>query len=248
MRIYILSDLHLEFGDFKPPDLNIDVLILAGDIHVESGGIDWAKKYFKDIPVIYVLGNHEYYGSSLPQHLGFLKKLTAGSNIHVLENESIQIQDVQFLCCSLWTDFNLCGNARSAKNMATRYLSDYEAIKYGASKKDIKSSDILKQHQRSMAWLSQELKIDSKGKRVIVTHHAPSAKSLPDDFGDNVINAAYASHLDEIVNQSNADLWIHGHIHTHKDYMIGNTRIVCNPRGYIDAPNKQFIPNFVVNL
>tara|TARA_R110002096_G_scaffold78934_11_gene185513 strand:+ start:1497 stop:2243 length:747 start_codon:yes stop_codon:yes gene_type:complete len=248
MRIYILSDLHLEFGEFVPPDLNIDVLILAGDIHIESGGVDWARQYFSHIPVIYVPGNHEYYGASLQQHLALLKELTAGSNIHVMENESIQIDDVQFLCCTMWTDFNLYGNARSAKNMATRYISDYDAIKYGVSNRSIKSSDVLKFHQRSMIWLNREIEVAPEGKRVIVTHHAPSEKSLSGESGNNVINAAYASHLDQTVNDSDADLWVHGHIHKHSDYMIGKTRVVCNPRGYSDSPNKEFIPDFVINL
>ena len=248
MRIYILSDLHLEFGAFKPPDICVDVAILAGDIDVDSAGVQWAKKYFKNIPVIYVLGNHEYYGTSLNEHLVSLKEIAKESNIHVLENESIQINDVQFLCCTLWTDFNLLGNARSAKNMATRYISDYDAIKYGASKRKVRSADILKQHHRSVAWLSKELVKKPTGKRVIVTHHAPSRKSLPDDFTNNAISAAYASNLDEIVSESNANLWVHGHIHTQKDYMIRATRVVCNSRGYSDAPNKQFNPNFVVDI
>jgi Icc-related predicted phosphoesterase len=248
MRIYILSDLHLEFGAFQPPDLDIDLLILAGDIHVGSGGVEWAEQYFEHIPVIYVLGNHEYYGSSMPEHLETLKEITRGSNIHILENESIQINDVQFLCCTLWTDFNLQGNARSAKNMATRYVSDYETINYGASRRKIKSSDIFKLHQKSIAWLSKELKSEPKGKRVIVTHHAPSQKSLPNDFKNSFISAAYASHLDKTVSESNANIWVHGHIHNNIDYMLGNTRVVCNPRGYSDSVNGQFNPNLILDI
>ena len=248
MKIYILSDLHLEFGTFEPPQLDADVIVLAGDIHVGYDSLEWAKEYFVDKPVIYVLGNHEYYGSSLQEHLSLLKSLTQDSNIHLLENESIQIDDVQFLGCTLWTDFNLHNKARSAKNMATRYISDYDMIKYGASKRKLKSADIFKQHQRSLRWLSKQLKSAPIGKRVVVTHHSPSQKSLSNDSNYNVMSAAYASNLDDIVSESSADLWIHGHIHAHKDYMIGNTRVICNPRGYIDSPNDHFKSDFVVTI
>ncbi len=248
MKIYILSDLHLEFGAFEPPELDIDALILAGDIDVEFGGVQWAKKYFKDIPVIYVLGNHEYYGSLLREHLASLKEITNESNIHILENESIQINNVQFLGCTLWTDFNLRGNVRSARNMASRYISDYDAIQYGTSRRNIRSADILKFHHHSISWLSEELEKTPNGKRIVITHHAPSQKSLPDNFNSNAISAAYASNLDKTVSESKADLWVHGHIHEYKNYMIGNTRVVCNPRGYSDDPNKQFNPNFVIDI
>ena len=248
MKIYVLSDLHLEFGEFSPPDLNVDVLILAGDIDVKAGGVAWAKRYFKDIPVIYVLGNHEYYGFSLDEHLASLKGLTKDSNIHVLENESTLIDDVQILGCTLWTDFNLHGNVRSARNIASRYISDYDSIQYGPSKRNIRSADTLALHVRSKKWLLKEFKKTPVGKRVVITHHAPSQKSLPDYFNNNIISAAYASHLDKTVNKSNADLWVHGHVHSHSDYMIGKTRVVCNPRGYSDEPNKNFNPGFVVDI
>ena len=130
MKILILSDIHVEFEKFSPPIVDCDLVILAGDIHVKNKGLKWAKEKFQDVPVLYVLGNHEYYGEALPRHINKLKEQAEGSNINVLENESIKI----------------------------------------------------------------------------------------------------------------------GGIHTQKDYIIGNTRIICNPRGYPDEPNDEFVPDFVVEV
>jgi len=89
---------------------------------------------------------------------------------------------------------------------------------------------------------------DSGNKIVIITHHATSKHSLPEYYQDDTLSAAYASYLDRFVQESYATLWIHGHVHTHQDYMIGNTRIVCNPRGYPDEQNKDFISDLVIEV
>ena len=101
MKLYILSDVHVEFEPFDPPEIDADIVILAGDIHIKNKGLKWAQENFKDKPVIYVLGNHEYYGEALPKHLEKLKQQAKGTNIQILENESIKIADVTFLCCTL---------------------------------------------------------------------------------------------------------------------------------------------------
>ena len=248
MKIYVLSDLHLEFEGFEPPDKDVDVVVLAGDIHVESEGLLWAIDKFQDIPVIYVLGNHEYYETHKREHLASIKKIASGSNVQILENETTTIMGVQFLCCTLWTDFSLHGNPRAAKSVATRYISDYEAIKYGTSNRKIKTSDVARFHCQSVRWLSDEIEKRNHIKRIVVTHHAPSRQSLPDKLKDDKIGAAYASDLEDLVMESKAGLWIHGHIHNQNDYTIGQTRVISNPRGYSDEPNPEFIPDLVLEV
>ena len=89
----VLSDLHLELEPFSPGQTDADVVVLAGDVHTGTRGIDWAKETYTGKPVVYVLGNHEYYGKAIPKHTDTLRDRAKGSNVHVLENESITVGD-----------------------------------------------------------------------------------------------------------------------------------------------------------
>src|SRR4051812_19806534 len=107
MRIRVVSDLHQEFGLTDIAFDNADIVVLAGDINLGTKGIEWIKSTITDIPVIYVLGNHEYYKGSSPKTLNSIMALAADSNIHVLENKSVTIGDITFHGATLWTDFAL---------------------------------------------------------------------------------------------------------------------------------------------
>lgn len=133
MRLYVLSDIHLEFAPFVPPRLDADVVVLAGDIHVGVKAIPWAKEHFARSTAIYVLGNHEYYRQALPKHIDKLKRLTRASNVHVLENDAVAVADVVFLGCTLWTDFELFGDPRVAGSHATQWMTDYRKIRVNPS-------------------------------------------------------------------------------------------------------------------
>ena len=247
MKIYLLSDVHLEFDTFIPPRLDVDVVILAGDIHVGLAGIEWAKNTFADTPVVYVLGNHEYYDSNMQQVFSEIKETVVNTNVHVLDNDSITIGTTQFFGCTLWTDFNLHGEPRSAKNLATRYLNDYSSIYYGPNNRSLRTHDSYAKHVKSVNWLKKRLSQASK-QSVVITHHAPSAKSLPHQFVNQELEAAYASSLDYLVKESKAALWCHGHIHISSNYMLGQTRVVCNPRGYSDHQNPEFDPYMILEI
>jgi len=248
MKLRILSDVHVEFEDFDPPPVNADVVVLAGDIHVQHHGLDWAREKFPGLPVLYVLGNHEYYGGVLPEHLENLKQQAAGSNVSVLENEALDIGGVSFLCCTLWTDFGLYGNVARDAAIANQAMSDYRVIRAGPTSRQLRSSDTAALHRRSKSWLAGAAQQHAGGKRVVITHHAPSIHSLPANFRGDPVSAAYASNLDELVEQCAAELWIHGHLHSQSDYRIGGTRVVCNPRGYPDGRNPGFQPDLVIEV
>jgi Icc-related predicted phosphoesterase len=247
MKIHVISDVHLEFEAYSPPKLDVDVIILAGDIDVGVSGVAWAQNTFPETPVIYVPGNHEYYNSVIQESYAAFKSQTSGSNVHVLDNDLITIGEVQFLGCTLWTDFNLHGQPRSAKNLATRYINDYEAIEYGLNHRKLRTHDTFVMHQKSVQWLNASIDKTST-QSVIITHHAPSAKSLPENFVNEGFGATYASSLDNLVLRSKSSLWVHGHIHTSSDYSIGQTRVVCNPRGYSDHENPKFDPNLIIEI
>jgi len=248
MKLRILNDLHIEFEAFDPPEVDADVVILAGDIHVKSKGLYWALEKFKDIPVIYVLGNHEYYGEALPKLFEKLKRKAQDTNVHVLDNETVTIDDVTFLCCTLWTDFSLFGDPRTAANMATQLMADYDQIRLSPTYRKLQSGNTASIHKRSISWLKEEIQKNRNGKLVIISHHAPSMISVPEHYRDDTLSAAFASNLDELVADSGAELWIHGHMHIRKDYKIGGTRVICNPKGYPHEINSDFIPDLVVEI
>ena len=251
MKLQILSDLHIEFEPFDIPQVDTDVVILAGDIHTGKRGIDWILEAIPDKPVIYVLGNHEYYGRAFPKHIHALKTLTKATHIHVLEQDAVTIDGVLFLGCTLWTNFSLFGNdPRIAGYQATQVMNDYRKIRVNPQYRKLRSLDTFIIHNRSIAWLQEELEAANLNgnKTIVITHHAPSDRSIPPKYREDILSTAYASHLDDVVAASGAELWIHGHIHTSQNYTIGKTQVVCNPRGYPDEPNPEFRPDFVVEV
>ncbi|HEY5740435.1 MAG TPA: metallophosphoesterase [Gammaproteobacteria bacterium] len=248
MKLRILSDLHVEFEDFEPPPVDADVVVLAGDIHVRHHGVDWARERFPGVPVLYVLGNHEYYGGAMPAHLETMKQQAAGSNVRVLENEALDIGGVTFLGCTLWTDFALYGKAPLHGFAARRLVTDYRIIRVSPSFHRLRPKHTAELHRQSARWLAETARRYDGENTVVITHHAPSMRSLPDDFRGNPVSAAYASNLDRLVEECGAQLWIHGHLHRQSDYRLGDTRVVCNPRGYPNQRNPSFVPDLVIEI
>jgi len=248
VKLQIYSDLHVEFAPFEPPGTDADVVVLAGDIHVGVKGVKWALEKFPNKPVVYVLGNHEFYKQAYPRLLDKLHELVEGENVHILENSKLELNDTVILGCTLWTDFKLYGDPRIAGFEASQRMTDYRRIRVSPQFRRLSPKDSGAIHHQSVAWLSKELAELNERKVVVITHHAPSVQSFPDNSPDNLLNAAYASNLDDFVAKSNANLWIHGHIHVQKDYFIGSTRVLCNPRGYPDEPNEQFDEGMVIEI
>lgn len=235
LKLQIYSDLHLEFAPFAPQKNDADVIVLAGDIHIRDRGVAWAKQTFPDRPVIYVLGNHEYYHEAYPKHLDDVRAAAEGSNVHILENDSVTIDGVTFLGATLWTDFRLNGDPVIAGTIAAESMSDYKVIRLSDEKyRKLRPEDSAAIHQRSRLWLTAECdRLRSAGSKfVIVTHHSPSPKSIQPQFVGHGCNPAYASDLDSFVDESGAAAWIHGHIHGSGFYSIGRTTVVRNARGY----------------
>jgi Icc-related predicted phosphoesterase len=250
MKLHILSDLHVEFGELELPETNADVVILAGDIHVGKKGFDWAKDNFRNQKVIYVLGNHEYYRKAIPKLTEKLKERSVGTNVHILENEALTIENVLFLGCTLWSDFRLLNNLNVAVIVAQEMMNDYKLIRLNPIYRKIQPSDTAIWHRKSRSWLEKELKKGKKEekKTVVITHHAPSILSVPEQYKNEQLSASFASEMETFIEKTEPDLWIHGHIHTSSDYHIGSTRVICNPRGYANEPNHNFDVNLVVEI
>ena len=224
-----------------------DVVVLAGDISTGTRGVVWANATFS-VPVVYVLGNHEFYGHKLDRLVQQCMD-AAAPHVHVLERRSVEIDGVRFLGCTLWTDFRLFGDAQRhhAMDQAGQMMNDYRRIRLARDGfRRLKPVDTLKEHEHSRRWLSDELAHGDLSRTVVVTHHAPHRGSLASRFRDDPVSAAYVSDLSECLGK--VPLWIHGHTHAFADYRVGETRVVCNPRGYAQEQVPGFSPDLLVTL
>jgi len=230
MKLHILSDLHTEFADFSPPETDADVVILAGDIGVGLGGIEWAARQFSETPVIYVPGNHEFYNYDIG--LSNELKAAAAANIYVLNNDKLELDGVRFLASTLWTDFKLYGEGDDwfARQRAKRVIEDFTSIRNGARR--FTPEDSVEIHEASKAWLVAELDRNFEGPTVVVTHHLPASKSVAKRYANDPLNPAFASRLEGVIEKRRPELWIHGHTHMPCDYERFDSRVDCSPRGY----------------
>jgi predicted phosphodiesterase len=232
MRIHVLSDLHLEFAkmprDYSPPPC--DVIVLAGDISPGLPGVIWANEQFT-CPVIYVPGNHEYYVKrSFATQIAAMKR-TALPHVHILDNETVDIDGVRFIGSTLWTDFDLYGQNFFHQIVAQRGMADYTAS-YIEDDRHLTSDDTVRLHMLARYFLTEELMKPFNGEKVVVTHHGPSEKSVAPRWHLHPLTPAFTSRMEGLILEHGPKLWVHGHTHDSFDYVLGNTRIVVNPRGY----------------
>lgn len=243
MRLQIVSDLHLEFG---PLDLSVedtDVLIAAGDIGVGLDGFEWLESIPR--PVVYVAGNHEYWGCELLQLNGALTNKSLNSNVRFLENRTTVIGDVRFIGCTLWTNYR--GRDEQIMDEMSERMNDFRYIRVG--RRLAQPLDFARQHEESRRWLINELALPFAGKTVVVTHHAPMATSWYSQDDDDTTRFAYCNDLTSILSEHDIALWVHGHIHRTNDYVAEGVRVVCNPRGYCDYSEvEEFEPVKIINV
>lgn len=248
MKLRVFSDLHVEFQAFEPSVCDADVIVLAGDIHVGNKGLRWACETFAHTPVVYVLGNHEFYDGVIPDLTETLQHAAKGSGVHILENERVELHGVTFLGCTLWTDFCLFDEPAWAGHHAEQAMADYRKVRIMPDCRRLRAADTARIHADSLAWLKQSLADCDASKTVIVTHHAPSARSVSSCYARDTLTPAYASALDEFVTQSGVPLWVHGHTHEARSYQLGQTRVVCNPRGYPSEGIIGFDPDLLIEI
>ena len=227
MRIKVVSDIHLEFGPMALDPGEADVLVAAGDIGVGPEGVVWLCQF--DIPVVYVAGNHEFWGEDFRGYLHRVEALTAGSDLHFLENRAVVIGGVRFLGCTLWTDFN-GGDAQLMQQMYWA-MNDFRHIRHGD--RGLWPTDLVEQNTASRKWLAEALEQPHDGPTVVVTHHAPSLKSWFPAKANEPMRYVYCNDMDAWIERYRPKLWVHGHVHRSVDYRIGGTRVLCNPRGYV---------------
>jgi len=248
MRLRVLSDLHHEHfpnGRRELPPAAADVVVLAGDIHEHLQGLHWAREEFPDSEIIYVAGNHEFYHSDLPDLTQAMRNLARALDIHFLEKDAVVLGGVRFLGATLWTDFQLYGTRAEAlaKEQAQLLMPDFSTIDHFTQPFTPDMSQAF--CRATCEWLDAELAQPFAGRTVIITHHAPSARSIPAEYVGDALSPAFASNLEGLAER--CDLWIHGHVHECLDYRIGNARVVANPGAY-PGEDSGFDPCRVIDL
>ncbi len=251
VKIHILSDLHLEFQHWAPPKVDADVVVLAGDIHVGIQGIEWARRHFALCPVVYVPGNHEFYGEHMQNLRTDLLRAGRDSRVDVLDGHDLEIGGARFLGATLWTDFALHGTDPGSIDRAMADadcgMNDFRLIRYGGrgrfSPKDARAI-----HLAQVQWLRLKVAEKFPGPTIVVTHHLPHRQSIHPRYKGSDLNPSFASDLSDLTGSS-VSLWIHGHTHESFDYVVNGTRVVCNPRGYAPMElNPAFNPGLTVDV
>ena len=255
MRVALASDIHLEFGAIELENTqSADVLILAGDIcqavdvNNETTMGRTCRTFFRQVSdrfprVIYIMGNHEHYQGDYARSRERIEAMLADlgcDNVHLLEKDTMVIDDVTFVGGTLWTDFNredsLC------MWHASKSMNDYQVcrnsgrgISGGGYASRLQPEDTLADHKTMLDYIRIITEGQTDRKFVVAVHHAPSSASVAECYkSDLLMNGNFYTDLSEfIMDRPQIRLWVHGHMHNNSDYEIGETRVVCNPRGYV---------------
>ncbi|MEO4014619.1 MULTISPECIES: metallophosphoesterase [Pseudomonas] len=253
MRIALLSDIHLSVNALPFPDVDADLVVLAGDISRPATAIEWAKSC--PVPIVYVAGNHEFYGSDLISTYQHLNRLSEGTQIHVLERSEYLHNGVRFLGCTLWSDYRLFDSAEDRAqgvDLATKLMRDFTHIKIAPDFPDLFSPAVSQLvFLQTVAWLEDCFSRDKTTPTVVVSHFAPTRLSIGLLFENSPINASFVSNLEDRINVWQPALWLHGHTHGSFDYQVGKTRVICNARGYAKNginENPEFNGSYVIDL
>lgn len=246
VRLWVLSDLHLDVCplDLTPPEH--DVAVVAGDVserlcrHV----LPWLRQLRESTgrPVVYTPGNHDWWRCTYQRELAEARPLAADAGVSLLvEGEVVEHAGMRFVGATLWTDWSLRPDQRaralSAGSDRETGLRDVRRVKWRRGPGNYSAflptvSAALHREQRRR--VEDALAVPFEGPTVVVTHHAPHERSLRGGEWREPVDAAYASDLSAVLEGPTApDLWVHGHVHESKDYTVGRTRVVANPRGYV---------------
>lgn len=263
MKVALCSDLHLEFADLDIQNTeNADVLVLAGDIMLagdlhdfaaDQVNPDWgniipprAKKaqQYRDFlrrcserfpHVLFVAGNHEFYNFKWEQTLVTLREeCDKFPNVHFMENDTFVLEDVTFIGATLWTDMNR-GDPLTVQHVGSM-MNDYRIIRVESRNyARLTPYDTVKRHRHTLDYIRHVTAGRHDDKFFVVGHMAPSKLSTHPRYSDDTLmNGGYSSDLSEfILDRPQIRVWVHGHTHDPFDYLVGRTRIVANPRGYV---------------
>lgn len=241
MKIKLISDLHQEFyhdEELYKNDSNVDVLVVAGDLAVGYAKVYRALERFADNykDVIYVPGNHEYYGNTIEAFDSKLKAAIVEPNIHFLNPGSVKIGEVTFIGATLWTNF---GGDLFAQQVSARSINDFISIKEFSTSK---ACNLYYKHCKFIEEGLQKL----EGKKIVVTHFLPTKECIAPRFkGPDLINKYFANSLENLIEEYQPEAWFFGHTHDQINYDHIKTKVVANPYGYYKNAN---YPEFIYEI
>jgi Icc-related predicted phosphoesterase len=254
MKIQTFSDLHVDVFPTKAISVAEDVnaVVVAGDT---CEGASHAFEHLRrivpmQVPIIMVMGNHEYYRRFLPVELNQAQSLASEFNIHLLENATVTLAGVRFVGATLWTDYCIWGEANqtSVMHVCAVGMNDHRRIGWRKEPwRRFRPQEAALLHHRSRTYIEAALAAPFAGPSVVVTHHAVHWDSVDPVHHNERLTAAYVSDLSGLIETYQPPLWVHGHIHKSSDYRVGNTRVLCNPHGY-GTENPDFNVALVVEL
>lgn len=249
MKIQILSDIHIDLNPNFKIELNPDaeILIVAGDI---SNKINTTVEVIETLAhrcineskickILYVPGNHDFYRSIYQDQIEDLKKAFEGHMIiQFMCNGTYDYNGIHFVGTPLWTDLQYCTNKMLGmynKMMFKNGMNDARMIKYrlfNGEVAKISPDSAIYEFRKNIKFIMDEVK--NHDKNIIITHHAPSPRSIDEKFADSDLNCCFCSECDDYIMQNSNKIayWIHGHMHSFCDYKIGDAGIICNPIGY----------------
>lgn len=271
LKVKPLSDLHTEFGEYaiSPAASDKDtVLVLAGDIGivhkpsqlevVYGPFLERCSYQFKH--VMLVMGNHEHYGGSFYRTQSKLQEeldRRSLSNVHILERSSVVVDDVAFIGATLWTD---CDNNSPHATYLWNGMSDSRLIRTGSPsdpyRRKFMSTDVVSEHVKSKDYINLAVAhYKEQGlKTIVVVHHGVTNKSIADEFKGDSLNMFFVSDLTLDLMDMNPDIVIHGHTHSCLNYLVDDTqqicqtRVICNPRGYVGHENTGFDESLILEV
>ena len=254
MKVQVFSDLHIDVAAIRPITVaaDIDAVAVAGDVcqGAEQGFAVLRRIVPMQVPIVFIMGNHEFYRRCLPDELARARAAAPLYGVHLLENDVVAFGGVRFVGAALWTDYCLFGetNTPLAMQAARNGLNDHRRIAWAKHPwQRFRPQEALLLHRRSVDFITAELARPFAGPTVVVTHHAPHPGSLHPRYANDLLSAAFVSDLTATMEAGRPSLWLHGHVHTSFDYHVGETRVLCNPHGYGNE-NPDFDPNLVVGV
>lgn len=243
MRIALASDLHFEFHKNEPywlPNIaaDCDVIILAGDIGVGKGAIDAVLAIAEahgSAQIVFIAGNHEFYKQNIDKQLDKYRQAFADNNrIHFMENDRVEINDLIFLGCTLWTGFGILGGENSAAAMqeASLAIADFSVITTGEEYRKFTPQDAADRYAESCRWLKRELEASDPEKTIVVTHFPPCRKASNRNFRESLLTAYFQADCQQIIERFQPAMWCYGHNHFSDELSIGYSQLVSNQLGY----------------
>lgn len=254
MKIQIFSDLHADVAPPKPIAIepSVDLVVVAGDT---CQGAERAFETLRSIvatsqPIVMVMGNHEYYGTTFSDELALARELAPKFGIYLIENGATIFDEVRFVGATLWTDYAIfgAGSQKHTMEVCARGLNDHRLINWRKKPwSRFRPQEALRLHQESKSALTEILSTPFPGPSFVVSHHGVTPQSIDPRFEHERLTGAYVSDLTDLILETQPDFWLHGHTHRSNDYFVGKTRILSNPHGY-GSENPVFDPSFVVEV